>query len=172
METKKKSAKSRTKWTAKEKAAFAKRLRTFRDSLPEDQRGLLRGLMRGAAAIIELNERRPLESRQLKLFAKNVTKLSKALPAREKEAFEAAMGLSATGWAFDAGRSGKRGDKPPSSTSEPGVVYFWHWVHIARTAAVVVAGIITVIREALDDDEESITPPFNPPPIDEPVHPH
>lgn len=162
--------KPRRAWTSKEKAAFARKLRRFSDGLPEDQRQLFRGLVKGAAATVEVGKRRPVKSRQLTSFTKKVATFRGELGPREKEAFKELLMASAIAWCVEAGRF-KEGSsaEPPSTTSEPGVIYFWHAVHLARTAAVIIAGAVTVILEGMEDDEEPQVPEIDFPPADEPV---
>ncbi len=162
--------KRRRAWTSKEKAAFARKLRRFRDGLPEDQRQLFHGLVKGAAATVEVGKRRPVKSRQLTSFAKRVATLREGLDPREKEAFKEILMASAIAWCVEAGRFKERSSaEPPSTTSEPGVIYFWHAVHLVRTAAVILTGAFLVIMEGIEDDEKPLVPKIDLPRPDEPV---
>jgi len=130
-------------FTDKEAAAFKKKMIGLRDGLPKNQRLALNKLLGGAFATDKFMKHQNPGSKDAKAFSQALTTFEKGLPPQQREGFTAMLLAGALAGGLTA-------DSTPEDNS--GSIYFI-WVHLLRTAAVLITGAILVAREASKDEE-------------------
>lgn len=140
---------------APEVSAFGKRLRTFRDRLPDDQRRAFHHVLAGAGATLQAAERLGGESEKGSITSA-ITALRKDLPNEQREQLDAILLASAFAWRVQAGRSAVGGTSRPSGGAEPvAMAHIEAIIRLSVGVGVVAAGIIS---ELLEDDVEVLVP--------------
>ena len=141
--------------TEKEGAEFGEKLLRFRDGLAADQRRVLNKLIGGAIAADSFIKCPHQDDKEAKSFSDALTTFADELPQRQREGLAALLSVGALTWDLAT-------DPTPEDNIRP--IYFI-WVHLARTAAVIIAGAILVLREASKDDPEIDVPDVDLPDI-------
>lgn len=139
----------------KQSVELGKKLLSFREGLPTHHRRALNRLIGGAVAAGNVVQRLRSTDKE-DSFSYALTTFENGLPEGQREGFRAMLSAGALAWGLAA-------DQTPEVDTKP--IYFWHWVHLARTAAVIIAGAVTVVLEATDDDEEQLVPVIDLPDI-------
>lgn len=143
--------------TDKQAAELGEKLLRFRDGLPKNQRRVLNKLIGGTIAADNFIKRPYPDDKKAESFSQALTTFENGLQQGQREGFRTMLAAGALAWGLAPEPTPEDDIKPISMI----------WVHVARTAAVILAGFITVVREGMDDDEEIIVPD-----IDLPDNPH
>lgn len=139
---------TKAKNTDKESSDLAEKILDFRDGLPADQRRILSTLVGGAIATDDLSSGDFRVNESGEAFLNSLARFEASLPQAQRQGFTALLMAGALAW-------GQSSDPMPEEDQKPVALI---WVHVARTAAVLIAGAITVIREGTEDDEEIVVP--------------
>jgi hypothetical protein len=146
-----------TQLTEEESKELLKRLRMFQDKLPERQRGVFSGIMKGAGAVFDLRESAGELDEEGASFAKALLTFRDELPPPLRDAFTPVLSAGALGWGFAAGRALCEGGGSGQGLSP--VTYCWHAFLVP--AAVIGTLTVLIVREINKDNPAPEAPNLN-----------